>query len=89
MELPENTGMNKHAIELIQWKQPPYGPIYALSLVELETLKTYIETHLKMGFIRPSKSPTGAPIFFDKKSDGSLRLCIDYRGFNNLTIKNR
>ncbi len=77
MELPENTGLNEHAIELVEGKQPPYGPIYALSLVELETLKTYIETHLKTGFIRPSKSPAGASIFFDKKLDGSLRLCVD------------
>ncbi len=51
MELPENTGMNEHAIELIEGKQPPYGPIYALSSVELETLKSYIKTHLKTGII--------------------------------------
>ena len=89
MELPENTGINEHAIELVEGKQPPYGPIYSLGPVELETLKAYIETHLKTGFIRPSKSPAGAPILFDKKPDGSLRLCVDYRGLNNLTIKNR
>ena len=52
-------------------------------------MKTYIETHLKTGFIRPSKSPAGAPILFDKKPDGSLRLCVNYRGLNNLTIKIR
>ena len=57
--------------------------------MELETLKAYIETNLANGFIRPSKSPAGAPILFDRKSDGSLRLCVDYRGLNNLTIKNR
>ncbi len=57
--------------------------------MELETLKTYIETHLKTGFIRSSKSLAGAPIFFDKKPDGSLRLRVNYRGLNNLTIKNR
>ena len=89
MELPENTGINEHAIELIEDKQPPYGPIYSLGPVELETLKAYIETHLKTGFIRPSKSPAGASILFDKKPDGSLRLCVDYQGLNNLTIKNR
>ncbi len=88
MELPENTGMNEHAIELMEGKQPPYGPIYALSPVELETLKAYIETYLKTGFIRPSKSPAGAPMLFDKKPDGSFRLCVDYQGLNNLTIKN-
>ena len=52
-------------------------------------MKTYIETNLKNGFIRPSKFPAGAPILFDKKPDGSFRLCVDYRGLNNLTIKNQ
>ncbi len=56
--------------------------------MELETLKAYIENNLASGFIRPSKSPAGAPIFFDKKPDNGLRLCVDYRGLNNLTIKN-
>lgn len=51
IELPENTGINKYAIELIEGKQSPYGPIYALSTVELETLKTYIKTHIKIEFI--------------------------------------
>ena len=81
--------MNKHAIKLEKDKQPPFGPIYSLGPVELETLKTYIETNLANGFIRPSKSPAGAPILFDKKPDGSLRLCVDYRGLNNITIKNQ
>ena len=88
-ELPENTGINEHAIELEEGKQPSFGPIYSLGPVELETLKTYIETNLANGFIRPSKSPAGAPILFDRKPDGSLRLCVDYRGLNNITIKNR
>ncbi len=89
MELPENTGINEHAIELIWGQQLPYWPIYSLSPVELETLKTYIETYLKTGFIRPCKSLVGAPMFFDKTPDGSLRLCVNYRGLNNLSIKNR
>ncbi len=89
MELPKQTGMNKHAIELIEGKQPPYGPIYALSLVVLETLKTYIETYLKTDFIWRSKSPAGAPIHFNKKPDGSLHLYVDYQGLKNLTIKNQ
>ena len=49
--LPECTELNEHAIDLEDGKQPPYGPIYSLGPVELETLKTYIETHLKTGFI--------------------------------------
>ena len=81
--------LNEHAINLENGKQPPYGPIYSLGLVELKTLKTYIETHLKTRFIQPSKSFAGVLILFDKKQDGSLHLCVDYQGFNNLTIKNR
>ena len=81
--------MNEHAIKLEESKQPPFRPIYSLGPVELETLKTYIETNLANGFIRPSKSPVRAPILFDRKPDESLRLCVDYRGLNNITIKNR
>lgn len=51
MKLFENASMNEHTIELVEGKQPFYGPIYSLGLVELETLKTYIETNLKTGFI--------------------------------------
>ena len=87
--LLEYTELNKNAIKLENGKQPPHEPIYSLGPVELETLKIYIETHLKTGFIQPSKSPTGTPILFDKKLDGSLCLCVDYWGLNNLTIKNR
>ena len=88
-ELPKHTGINDHPINLIDDKQPSYGPIYILGPVELETLKTYIETNLANGFIKPSKLPAGALILFILKKDGSLRLCIDYQGLNNLTIKNR
>ncbi len=87
-ELPEHTGINDHAIELVDDWQPPYGPIYSLGTVELEILKAYIENNLASDFIWPFKSPAGAPILFDKKPDSSLRLCVDYRGLNNLTIKN-
>ena len=88
-ELPENTGMNEHAIKLEEGKQPPFRPIYSLGPVELETLKTYIKANLANGFIRPSKSPTKAPILFDRKPDRILRLCVDYQGLNNITIKNQ
>lgn len=89
IELPENISINKHTIELEEGKNPCYRPIYALNPVKLETLKAYIKTHLKIGFIRLSKSLANAFIFFDKKPDVSLRLCVNYQGFNNLTIKNR
>ena len=89
VELPKNSRINEHAIELEEGKQLPFKPIYSLDLVELETLKTYIETNLANGFIRPSKSPTGKPILFDQKPDGSLRICVNYWGLNNITIKNQ
>ena len=49
--LPKHIELNEHAIDLKDGKQPLYGPIYSLGPVELETLKTYMETHLKTGFI--------------------------------------
>ena len=87
-ELLENIRINKHAIKLVEGKQPSFEPIYSLRLVELKTLKTYIGTNLANGFIRSFKSPAGAPILFDRKPDRSLHLCVNYWGFNNLTIKN-
>ena len=77
-ELPENTEINKHAIELKEGKQPLFGPIYSLGPVELEMLKIYIETNLANSFIRPSKSFAKAPILFDWKPDRSLCFCMDY-----------
>lgn len=58
--------MNNYVIKLEDCKQLPYGPIYSLGLVELEILKTYIETHLKTRFIQSSKSSSGMLIFFDQ-----------------------
>ena len=77
-ELPENIRINEHAIKLEEGKQSLFSPIYSLELVELETLKTYIETNLANSFIQPSKSSIGVPIFYDKKPDGNLRLCVNY-----------
>ncbi len=88
-ELLEHTGINNHAIELVDDQQPPYKPIYSLGPVELEILKAYIKNNLANGFIIPFKSLAGAPILFDKKPYSSLRLCVDYKSLNNLTIKNR
>lgn len=88
-QLPENIDINNHAINLEVGKQPSYGSIYRLAPVELEALKTYIKTKLASGFIRPFNTPAGAPILFVPKYDGSLCLCVKYKGLNNLTIKNR
>ena len=89
-ELPEHTGINDHAIKLVNdYQQPTYKPINSLGPVELEMLKTYNKTNLANWFIKLFKSPAGAPILFNQKSDSSLWLYVNYRGLNNLTIKNQ
>ena len=65
-----------------------YGPIYKLTEEENEALKKYIEENLKKGFIRTSESPAGYPVLFQRKKDGSLRLCVDYKKLNAVTIRN-
>lgn len=87
-ELPPHRPFD-HRIPIEDGKTPPFGPIYALSDTELKTLKAYLDENLKKGFITHSDSPAAAPILFVKKKDGSLRLCVDYRGLNAITIKNR
>jgi hypothetical protein len=76
-------------IKLEEGKEPPFGPIYQLSEKELEILREYIKENLAKGFIRKSESPAGFPILFVPKKDGKLRLCVDYRKLNDITIKNR
>ena len=68
---------------------PPWGPIYSMSAPELTAMKTYVKEYLANGFIRPSKSPAAAPVMFVKRPDGKLRLVVDYRGLNKVTVKNR
>ncbi|KAL4274070.1 hypothetical protein GQ457_13G013940 [Hibiscus cannabinus] len=57
--------------------------------IELKELKKQLEELQNKGFIRPSTSPWGAPVLFVKKKDGTMRLCIDYRQLNRVTIKNK
>ena len=78
-----------HSIDLEPGSTPPFGPIYKQSESELKVIKDFIDEYLSKGFIRPSQSPAGSPIVFAKKKDGSLRLCVDYRGINRITRKNR
>ena len=62
---------------------------HRMASVELQELRFQLQELLDKGFMKPSTSPWGAPVLFVKKKDKSLRLCIDYRQLNRVTIKNR
>nr|XP_027192748.1 uncharacterized protein LOC113787770 [Cicer arietinum] len=86
--LPPNREL-EFSIDLV----PGCGPVsiapYRMSTLELEELKKQLEDLLEKGFIRPNVSPWGAPVLLVKKKDGSMRLCVDYRKLNQVTIKNK
>ncbi|MCF7184024.1 hypothetical protein L3H42_11035, partial [Corynebacterium sp. MC-13] len=77
------------AIDLLPDTQPISIPPYRMAPAELKELKEQLRDLLEKGFIRPSTSPWGAPVLFVRKKDGSLRMCIDYRQLNKVTIKNK
>ncbi|KAL0536191.1 hypothetical protein IC582_025130 [Cucumis melo] len=77
------------SIELESSTAPISRAPYRMAPVELKELKMQLKELLDEGFIRPSVSPWGAPVLFVKKKDGSMRLCIDYRELNKVTVKNR
>jgi hypothetical protein len=79
----------KHFILIKEGVEVSFSPIYSLSATELEVLRAYIESSLEKGWIRHSESSAGALILFILKKDGGLRLYVDYRGLNRVTIKNR
>ena len=76
-------------INLVDGATPPPGTVYSLSQSELRELREFLDEHLRIGFIRPSRSPHGAPVLFVRKKNGNLRLCVDFRGLNKVTHKDR
>ena len=76
-------------IELHPGTLPIFMTPHRMAPVELQELRVQLQEPLDKGFIRPSTSPWGTPILFSKKKDKTLRLCIDYRQLNRVTIKNR
>ena len=82
-------GPHDMEIDLVDGKQPPAGHLYPLSKDELDLLKEYLDEMLRTGKIRPSKGAAGAPIFFAKQPSGKLRIVVDYRGLNAVTIKDK
>ena len=77
------------AINLLPGAPYPKGRLYNLSSPEKEAMRNYISESLQSGIIRPSSSPLAAGFFFVGKKDGGLRPCIDFRGLNNITVKNK
>ena len=76
-------------IELVPGTSPISKTPYRMAPTEMLELKNQVQELEDLRFVRPSTSPWGAPILFVKKKDGSLRLCIDYRELNKVTIKNK
>src|SRR5258706_1655428 len=88
-KLPKHGTFN-HTIELKDGTTPPWGPIYPLNEVEKAELRKWLKKMTEMGAVRPSKSSCSSLMLFVPKGHGrGLRLCIDYRGLNKVTIPNR
>ena len=91
-QLPKELPPKRHVdfrIETIPGSAPPSRTTHRMSYPELDELKKQLGEYLEHGWIRPSTSPYGAPILFVKKKDGSMRMCVDYRALNKITVKNR
>lgn len=68
---------------------PPYGPLYGMNREELLVLRKTLTELLDKNFIRVSKSPAASPVLLVRKPGGGIRFCVDYRGLNELTVKDR
>ena len=77
-----------HAIDVKEGFMPRKGKVYPLSREEREEVREFIKEQLRKGYIRPSKSPQTAPVFFVEKKDGKKRMVQDYWYLNEWTIKN-
>ncbi|GBG70576.1 hypothetical protein CBR_g6703 [Chara braunii] len=78
----------EHSIQLVSDYRVHHQAPYRISIPETTELKRQLEELLRLGFIKPSNSPWGAPVLFARKADETLRLCIDYHGLNRYTVKN-
>ena len=88
MGLPSKRELD-FTIELVPGAVPSSKAPYWMNILELNELKSQLKELIDKKYIRSNVSPWGAPVIFVKKKDGTLRLCIDYRQLNKMTIKNR
>ena len=77
-----------HAIDVKEGFIPRKGKVYPLSREEREEIREFVKEQLRKSYIRPSKSPQTAPVFFVGKKDGKKRMVQDYRYINEWTVKN-
>ena len=88
-KLPPHRFYN-HKIKFIEGKQPGYGFLYSTSQRKFQILKKFLDENLAKSFIRTSCFfPAAAPILFVKKPGKSFCLCVNYKTFNAITVKNR
>ena len=78
-----------HPIPLIPGATPPYRRPFRLSKEEREEVHKTVAELLRLGWIEPAQSPYGSPVLLVLKKDGGLRMCVDYRALNKLTVKDR
>ena len=76
-------------IDLVPGTMPISQAPYCMAPSKLKELKVQLQELVEKGYIRPSVSPWGVPVLFAKKKDGTMRLCIDYRQLNKVTICNK
>ena len=91
-ELPKKLPLRRqtnHQIKLVPGSRPPAQAPYRMTSPKLIELRKQLMELLDAGLVQPYKAPNGALVLFQKKQDGSLQMCVDYRTLNKVTIKNK
>ena len=91
-ELPKKLPLRReedHKIKLEQGAKPPAMGPYRMAPLELEELRRQLKELLDVGFVQPAKAPYDVPVLFQKKHDGSLQMCINYKALNKVMVKNK
>ena len=78
-----------HAIPIVEGSKPPFGRMYSMSDQDLKELKQWIEDNLSKFFIRASTSSAASPLIIVQRPGSTPCMCIDYRAFNDILVKDR